>query len=311
MKNALNNLIAEKLEKEKLIAFDIGSKGGVYSFSRIQKFIDYYGFEPNQEEFEKLIPTNDIKYFPVALGASPGHRDFNITRHSSYSSFLKLDEVNFEKHFGMMKDYDKWERGMQIEKTIPVEVQTLDNLLLENKIDRIDFLKLDTQGTELEIMKGALNALDKNQLGVIYSEFNFIKIYQNQNSFSELDLYLRQFNYECIDCRFYPNAFHQLNIGLTKKKVYDQPRYSVGGDAVFVPQIESSDLDQKSMFKIGLLMAELGYVSMAYRFFHECKLTDKDIQTILKYTHKFSIKKFGIELVPPVLYKLFKLFKKM
>lgn len=306
MKKASYNLIAEKLEGEKLIAFDIGSKGGVYSFSKLQKFIDYYGFEPNHAEFEKLKPTDEIKYFPIAIGAKPGHKDFNITHHSSYSSFLKLDELNFEKHFGLMKDYKMWKKGMQIEKTISVEVQTLNNVLRENTIDSIDFLKLDTQGTELEILKGANNLLNVSRLGVLFCEFNFMKIYKKQNSFSELDLYLRQFDYECIDCRFYPNAIRRLHKGSIMKKIYDQPRYSVGGDAVIVPQIESSKLDQKSMFKIGLLLAELGYISVSHRFFRECNLTEIEIQTILKYMRTFSIKKLGIELIPPFIYEILK-----
>lgn len=303
MKKVINDIISKNLEGEKITAFDIGAKGGVLNLNKIKEHLNYYGFEPNQEEFNKLVQSNDITYFPFALGGTNGKENFHITKHSSYSSFLQLDQANFEKHFGLMKDYNTWKEGMEIEKTSSIDVHTLDTVLSDMNMDRIDFLKLDTQGTELEIMKGAKNSLANNKIGVIFAEFNFLKIYKNQNSFSELDIYLNQLGYECIDCRFYPNSVQRLNLS---NKLYDYPRYSSGGDAVFIPKVENSDIAQREIFKIGLIVAQLGYLSVAKKLLKQCQLNENDIQILFKYMHTFSLKKMGKEIVPPFMYKIIK-----
>jgi len=204
-----------------------------------------------------------------------------------------------------MKDYPKWIDGMQIKKAIPVEVRTIGNFLSQQNIDQIDFLKLDTQGTELEILKGAQNGLANNKIGVIYSEFSFIKYYSQQNSFSELELYLKNYNYECIDCRFYPDAVKKVN-PLFKNKIYENSRYSVGGDALFIPQIEKTNLSQDSIFKIALILANLGYYSLANTLFNSCNLSETEIKLLLKYFYKFNTIEIVKDFLPPFLLRRIK-----
>lgn len=300
-------LINQKLSNNKITVFDVGAKGGVYSFPKLIKHTNSYGFEPNPKEYNSLISNKNssITYFPFALGEKKEIRDFNITKHASYSSFLKFDNINFEKHFGFMKDYHIWKKGMKTEKTISVETQNIDNILAQEKIKTIDFLKLDTQGTELEILKGAKQALKNNKIGVIFTEFSFIQSYLNQNLFSELEIYLRNLGYELIDCKFYPEEI--LNSPFNTK-ILDKTRYSVGGDAIFVPRLENTNLEEITIFKIGLIIASLEYYSIANSFFKHIKLSDTDIQSIFKYLKTSKIKQIGRSFIPPVLYKIIKTF---
>ncbi len=305
MENKAINLILKKLEGDKLTGFDIGAKGGVFLIPKLKNFFDFYGFEPNVEEFNRLKNSKNTTYFPFAIGEYSRNKKFYITKHASYSSFLKLDHINFKKHFGLMKDYPKWRDDMQIKKTVSVEVSTIDNLLSEQNIDQIDFLKLDTQGTELEILKGAHNSLVNHKIGVIFSEFSFIKCYANQNSFSELEIYLKKYNYECIDCRFYPNATKNIN-PLFRNKIYENSRYSVGGDAIFIPKIENTNLSRNSIFKIALIIANLGYYSVANTFFNSCKLSEIEINELLKYSNKFNTKELAMDMLPPFIIRMVK-----
>ncbi len=305
MRKTIYNLVAENIGGDKLIAFDVGAKEGVFEPGKIGEFLQYYGFEPNPEEFKKLKRNERVEYFPFALGKKEEIKNFNITRHASYSSFLHLNPSTFMKHFGLMKQHDKWVAGMQIEKTIPVKVKTIDQVLIDSGVNRVDFLKMDTQGTELDILKGATNALRHKKIGVIFSEFSFIEIYQNQNLFSDLELYLKEFEYECIDCRFYPNSVVG-SILSGRKGVVEQPRYSVGGDAVFIPIIDHSVFKQQDIFKIGLLTAQLGYLSVAKHLFQYCDLDNKEIISLLRNMQYFNLKKMGLELIPPLVYKSLK-----
>ena len=80
---------------------------------------------------------------------------------------------------------------------IDVKTQTLDNFCLENKIDFIHLLKLDTEGNEFNILKGAKNLLSKNKVKVIYTEICSNKKNYNNKSF-EIKSFLKKYNFEHI-----------------------------------------------------------------------------------------------------------------
>ncbi|HMQ90036.1 MAG TPA: FkbM family methyltransferase [Flavilitoribacter sp.] len=306
MGNAIHDLIFQNLNGQKIQVFDVGAKGGVFTLKKIRPYTGYFGFEPNPEEFERLIRSDTVQYFPFALAAENGIREFNITRHPSYSSFLQLDSQNFDKHFGLMKDAHLWKAGMEIDRTIPVEVRTIDHILKDLTIDRIDFLKLDTQGTELDILKGAGNALREKRIGVIFSEFSFIKTYKGQNSFSELDQYLSQQDYECVDCRFYPDTVKKPGFRPFSKKIYDPSRFSIGGDAVFIPRTDQWDPGETGLFRTGLILAQLGYLSVAKNLFAASGLAESEMQLLLKYFLPPVFRNWIIDLLPPLVYRRMK-----
>ena len=69
-----------------------------------------------------------------------------------------------------------------------IETIDLDTFVSENKIGNVDFLKIDVQGAELDIFKGATKTL-KNSLFII-SEVEFLKIYENQPLFGDVSNFL-------------------------------------------------------------------------------------------------------------------------
>ena len=100
----------------------------------------------NFKQLNKNLELNEIRNtIPVktALSDFNGNKDFFIDKESTCSSFtLKPDR--------------------QIINKLIIKVKTLDNLLQEINIDKIDFLKIDTEGAELEILKGAKQTMIKN-----------------------------------------------------------------------------------------------------------------------------------------------------
>jgi len=75
---------------------------------------------------------------------------------------------------------------------VEIDMISLDSLNVD-----LDFIKLDTQGYELQILKGAEHSL-KNILG-IELEVSFIEIYKNQPLFGEISSFLYQHGYEFYD----------------------------------------------------------------------------------------------------------------
>jgi FkbM family methyltransferase len=302
MQQNLKHNIKSRLGKDELTLFDVGAKGGAFMFPKLKAFVRSYGFEPNEEEFAKLKEDEKQIYFPYALSENGGDIKLNITNHASYSSVLDFDAENFKSHFHLMKGYQKWKIGMQVEQTAIVTSKSLNEAVTENEIDTVDFIKLDTQGTELSILKGGKALLNQYKIGIIFCEVSFVQSYKNQNLFSELDLYLRAQDYEFIDCRYYPDGVGK-NQNIFSKKLYDKPRFSVGGDAIFVPNISKVDLDSAFCFRIGLLLAALNHFAMAHNFLKKSNLPDSEIDSILKYFNEKSPQDIIRNWIPPILYQ--------
>ena len=75
---------------------------------------------------------------------------------------------------------------MILKKKIKLKVNSLDNI--ENF--KPDFIKLDTQGSELEILKGSKKNL--NECIGLEVEVEFQKMYENQNLFNEVFDFLKK-----------------------------------------------------------------------------------------------------------------------
>ena len=79
-----------------------------------------------------------------------------------------------------MKIFQPFKKIQDYEE-INVQTQTLDNFCLLNNIEKIDLLKLDTDGTENKILLGAENLLSKGKINLIYTEISgFKKTFHNK-----------------------------------------------------------------------------------------------------------------------------------
>lgn len=207
--------VSRLLEQRKLtLSFvDIGSRNGVLELRDLARFIDAYGFEPNPDEYDKLItgetdgfklygtkPPNyrSLTYQPYAISNKDGEHEFYVTPGPGAAGLLEPDlerlrEIiwkgrQFKKNFGddIFSDYKK----------INVGVRTLDSFVKEKKIGYIDYLKIDVEGSEYEIFEGAREILPLT--GVIKTETCFIPFRKGQKLFSHVDLLLREFGFDLI-----------------------------------------------------------------------------------------------------------------
>ncbi|MCJ2541947.1 FkbM family methyltransferase [Thermostichus vulcanus] len=147
------------------------------------------GFEPQKEECEKLnaralteAPSADkVKrtYLPYYIGDG-SRRKFYLTNVGYTSSLYKPDEEVL-KHFEGLSDV------CQVIRTEEVQTTRLDDI---PELGEVDFLKIDVQGAELDVIRGASKTL-KN-ITVIQTEVEYIPIYKNQALFSDVDVALRE-----------------------------------------------------------------------------------------------------------------------
>lgn len=155
------------------IVLDVGANQGQYG--RMLREEGYAGeihsFEPVTKTFEYLYNAciNDNSWFAhkFAMGDTCGEETVHITESSDLSSFLKPNDFGKEKY-----------KKIKISDTETVEISTIESFLT-NHVKELDrrriLLKMDTQGYDLNVFKGALNAI--HHIDCILSEISLIPIY--------------------------------------------------------------------------------------------------------------------------------------
>ena len=99
----------------------------------------------------------------------------------------------------------------------PVIVRTIDDYCAEHDIKAIDILKTDTQGYDLEVLKGAENILESRRIHLVYTEINLSTMYEGQASFDEIYRFLSDRDFTLVsvyelharwmDCLFVNSSF--------------------------------------------------------------------------------------------------------
>ena len=170
------------------IIFDVGAHEGETSLLYQENFNNpfIYSFEPFLPSFEKLKdslrPFPNIKVFNTALSDFTGHVDFHINKSSATNSILPTS----------MDGKKNWEGNMlDTIDTIKVDSMTIDDFLENFGIETIDILKIDTQGTEYEVIEGAAKSMEQNRIKIIYLEIIIASTYKSQKHPDEIFLLLR------------------------------------------------------------------------------------------------------------------------
>lgn len=145
-------------------------------------------YEPHPENFAKLAlrASAEPRIIPVnaAVSQSAGAATFHITALPDASSLLKPRQVG--------GDYDKY---LAEQSTVDVRTVTLDDECQRLNLDHIDLLKMDAQGGELDILRGAANLLQSKRIKVIYTEVNFVPLYDGSALYHDLAKLLEGFGY--------------------------------------------------------------------------------------------------------------------
>jgi FkbM family methyltransferase len=138
------------------------------------------GFEPVQAECDKLnaISRGRHVYLPYAIGDGR-RRTFNICAANMTSSL-------YEPNFPLISKFQGLTNVMAVVKREEIDTHRLDDL---PQVRGADYLKLDVQGAELDVLKGAQQTLQEAVL--VQTEVEFVPLYKDQPLFAEVDQHLR------------------------------------------------------------------------------------------------------------------------
>jgi FkbM family methyltransferase len=147
-----------------LTIFDVGANVGNYSKTLSGYFGEratIHSFEPSLKTFNRLL-ENIAGYkliIPVNMGCSDREHDVTLYTNNDLSGLASVYRRRLE-HFGMFMN-----------KSERIKVTTIDQYCYANKIDRINFLKLDIEGHELSAIHGAKDMIENSKVDFIQFEF--------------------------------------------------------------------------------------------------------------------------------------------
>ena len=210
---------------DNLVIFDIGANVGqsVDRFRTFSKTAKIHSFEPNPVVFEKLKKkqTNDknLECYNVGIGSEIGNLKFNIQPDSGASSFYKMnidgDAFKLSNTLEAKKNHNltTLKQNINFNTEIDVTVKTLDSIFKDNIPDRVDLIKIDTQGYEEEVLLGASNILKKTL--IVEAEVIFSDAYNKSASLKGIESILEKHGFILWDIpyigKFADTAINRIN----------------------------------------------------------------------------------------------------
>lgn len=213
----LTKHIKNILSSEQLTLLDIGAAGNIENrWKRISTLVNYIGFEPDERSYYDLLkkPNKCANYtlHQKAVWSKKGAISFHLTRGWQQSSHYQPN-LNFVDNFPKRHRFD-------LIKKLKMKTETIDNLVDE----KIDFIKIDAQGGELEILKGANKSLE-DVMG-LELEVALHAIYLNQPMFHDVVNIMVEKDFVFID-------FISLR-RWERSNLYSSMGQLVFGDAIFL-----------------------------------------------------------------------------
>ncbi len=190
MKTTITRELSEDIQSlllaNAMVYCEIGARRGGKRFNGIGEFIRYYGFEPDAKEAEKLRNTlaerkvfQSVHIFPYAVMEKSGTVSINVLRHRGCSSVL-LPNVDVVSQYRTRRgNTNQWPRFFDVVGRYECEAVSLDEFALKERVTSIDFVGLDTQGTECAILTGGKGILAKTTL-LVHVEMEVVPLYQRQ-----------------------------------------------------------------------------------------------------------------------------------
>lgn len=238
--------------QELFVLIDVGCSGGISEHWRVfGNDLRAFGLDPQRSEIARLNREEqnpNIRYFPKFVGLAHDH------------PFMQKKRESLAKDGDVVKHFNVWNRlsaayGVQLrseqphlrEQSQPInedlvdtdELIAVDDFVNQQDLKCVDFIKIDTDGTDFEVLISAEPILKSHQVLGFQIEVNFqSSSNETENAFHNIDRRMRELGYSLVDFEFrrYSRA------ALPSKFVYDilaqtEAGQPIQGDAVYARDV--------------------------------------------------------------------------
>lgn len=168
-KAAIAKIMTGKLESP-LVFIDIGARGGIPDpWVPLENLLHIVCFEPDADECERLrgVTKANYHFYPVAIGKANERSVLHITRFP-YSSGLPKTNLDYLSRFN-----DSVTGNLEIIGEANVETISLNSFCRTQQLREVNFLKVDTEGAEFDILSESTDLLRSENLFGVYTELWF------------------------------------------------------------------------------------------------------------------------------------------
>lgn len=213
------------------IIFDVGANTGADSIGFAEGIVGFrgvpgfvfngnaivYAFEPTPSLAtlikEKTSHLNNYHLINKAVSDFNGTSTLNIAVNDGCTSLLEFSENSKTGWPGRAHEFVVTEK-------VQVDVIRLDSFIEEHNIPRIDFLHVDTQGSDLNVLKGMGKYLSIVEVGLIEAAAYKDSLYINQNREDECVNFLEENGFEILTINGHGsgiNTHNEVDIYFRKK----------------------------------------------------------------------------------------------
>lgn len=174
------------------VVFDVGANVGqtLERFSRVLPGAHVHSFEPFPASYEKLAAVAaarpPARAHRLALGAEPGEATFHVNPQFHTRNSLLTRPTSGRRYYS---------EGAELPDSVTVTVDTLDAFCAREGIERIEVLKLDVQGAELQVLQGGRGLLVRRAVDIVFSEVMFVPHYEGGPLFHDIHAAMRAQGY--------------------------------------------------------------------------------------------------------------------
>jgi FkbM family methyltransferase len=175
------------------LLFDVGANVGQTTLAMLDHFRSprIHAFEPSPATCQLLQRAvgarAGVTVVPSALGEHEGVQPFHVTKDYSVNDSLLVPAWQGE------------------DSVVDVRVETVMGYCARGTIERIDLLKIDAQGYDLHVLRGARTMLDEKRITLVACEVNQTHLYEGQPTIRDVLAFADDVGYELVG--FYEQTY--------------------------------------------------------------------------------------------------------
>jgi FkbM family methyltransferase len=252
--------LAARLRADPAGLIDVGARWGIsQEFAVAAPLFSALAFEPDPDEVPRVAAkgqSEDWAAFAVsgtALGRDTGTLDLNVYSRPNNSSIYPVSPAARARYnLG----------GFELTKTLQVGCLSLDSVIFNGAVGpRVgEVIKLDTQGSELEIIDGGLRTLRARTI-CLMTEVQFFRLYDGAPMFSDIDAPLRSLGFTFIGFSDFQNRSSKR----LDKRVHWSRERVFQADAIYFrdPLVDGANAGKRGVDVAVFLAVLLGYFDLA------------------------------------------------